>query len=194
MARRRKYEFKPDRKGAGILKRLYLTRLQRLNLLKWGLYGLVCLVCLVVQDVIMCKFSLFKATTDLVPMAVLLITVLVGSERGSIFVLTVSTLYWFSGSAPGAYCIVLMTFFGIAASLFRQSFWRRGFGSTLLCAGIALMLYEIGVFAAGIFLGLTLWSRFGICFLTGLMSWIIMVPLYPLAYKIGLIGGETWKE
>jgi hypothetical protein len=56
------------------------------------------------------------------------------------------------------------------------------------------MMYEIGVFAAGIFLGLTLWSRFGIFFLTGLMSWIIMVPLYPLAYKIGLIGGETWKE
>lgn len=194
MARRRKYEFKPDAKGASILKRLYLTRLQRLTLLKWGLYALVCLLCLVVQDVIMSGFSFFKATTDLVPMAVLLITVLVGSELGSVFVLTASTIYWFSGSAPGAYCIALMTFLGIAASLFRQSFWRRGFGSTVLCAGVALVLYEIGIFAVGIFLGLTLWSRIGIFVLTALMSWIVMVPLYPLAYKIGTIGGESWKE
>lgn len=194
MARRRRYEFKPDAKGSSLFKKLYLTRLQRLTLLKWGLYGLICLVCLVVQDVIMSKFSFFHATTDLVPAAVLLITVLVGSELGSVFVLTASTLYWFSGSAPGAYCIALMTFLGIAASLFRQSFWRRGFSSTVLCAGIALVLYEIGMFAVGIFLGLTLWSRVGVFVLTALMSWIVMAPLYPLAFKIGKIGGEPWKE
>ena len=30
--------------------------------------------------------------------------------------------------------------------------------------------------------------------LTALMSWVVMVPLYPLTYKIGQIGGEPWKE
>ena len=191
--RRKQPDFRPDSKVSW-LKKLYLTRLQRLVLLKWSLYGLVCLLGLVIQDVIMSKVSIFGATTDLVPMAILLITVLVGSECGSIFVLAASALYWFSGSAQGAYCIALLTFLGICASLFRQSYWRRGLSSTVLCAGIALMLYEIGVFLAGILLGLTLWRRVGIFLLTGLMTWVIMVPLYPLSYKIGKIGGEPWKE
>lgn len=30
MARRRKYEFRPDKTGPGLLSRLYLTKLQRL--------------------------------------------------------------------------------------------------------------------------------------------------------------------
>lgn len=193
-SRRRKYEFKPDEKGASWLKRLYLTRLQRLTLLKWGLYALVCVLLLVIQDVIMSRLSFYGATTDLVPAAILLITVLVGSEYGSIFVLTASTLYWCAGSSPGAYCIALMCFFGIFATLFRQVYWRRGFSSTVLCAGVALMLYELSVFLAGMLMGLTLWDRVFRFLLTGAMSWLIMLPLYPLAYKIGQIGGEPWKE
>ena len=191
---RRKYEFKPDAKGATWLKKLYLTKLQRLNLLKWSLYGLLCVFLLVIQDVIMSRFSFFGATTDLVPMAVLLITVLVGSEYGSVFVLVASTIYWFSGSAPGAYIIAIMSFFGIFATLLRQMNWRRGLGSIVLCAGGALLLYELGVFLAGILMGLTRWDRIGIFLLTTLLSWILMVPLYPLTYKIGQIGGEPWKE
>lgn len=191
---RRKYEFKPDSKGPSWLKKLYLTRLQRLNLLKWGLYGLLCVFLLVIQDVIMSRVSIFGATTDLAPMAILLITVLIGSEYGSTFVLIASALYWFSGSAPGAYVIALLTFFGIFGTLFRQLNWRRGLGSTVITAGGTLVLYELGVFLAGILMGLTRWDRIGIFISTALLSWIIMVPLYPLTYKIGQIGGEPWKE
>ena len=126
--------------------------------------------------------------------AILLISVLVGAEYGSIFVLVASTLYWFSGSAPGAYCIALLCFASIAVSLFRQAYWRRGFSSTVLCAGTALMIYEIGVFLAGMLLGLTQWGRFYRFALTGAMSWAVMIPLYPLCFKIGLIGGQPWKE
>lgn len=194
MAKRRTYEFKPDAKGPGFLKKLYMTRLQRLNLLKWSLYGLLCVFLVVIQDVIMSRVTIFGTTTDLGAAAILLITILIGSEYGSVFVLVASTVYWLSGSAPGAYCIALMTFFGIFATLLRQLFWRRGLGSTVICAGLALMAYEIGVFLAGMLLGLTLWSRFGAFVTTGLLSWAVMVPLYPLTYKIGLIGGEPWKE
>lgn len=194
MAKRRTYEFKPDAKGPGFLKKLYMTRLQRLNLLKWSLYGLLCVFLVVIQDVIMSRVTIFGTTTDLGAAAILLITILIGSEYGSVFVLVASTVYWLSGSAPGAYCIALMTFIGIFATLLRQLFWRRGLGSTVICAGLALMAYEIGVFLAGMLLGLTLWSRFGAFVTTGLLSWAVMVPLYPLTYKIGLIGGEPWKE
>ncbi len=192
--RQPKYEFRPDTLGSGWLKRLYMTRLQRLNILKWFLYALVCVLLLVLQDVILSRFQVLGATTDLAPAVILLISVLVGAEYGSIFVLVASTLYWFSGSAPGAYCIALLSFASIAVSLFRQAYWRRGFSSTVLCAGVALMVYETGVFLAGILLGLTQWGRFYRFALTGAMSWAVMLPLYPLCFKIGLIGGQPWKE
>ena len=41
---RKKYEFQPDKQGAGFFSKLYLTRKQRLSLLRWCLYALVLLV------------------------------------------------------------------------------------------------------------------------------------------------------
>lgn len=192
--KKRSYEFKPDSAGSGLLKKLYLTRLQRQRLLKWLLYAGVCVVLSVIQDVIMSRIRIFGATTDLVAAAILLITVVAGTEAGSLFALTASTLYFFSGSAPGAYVIALLSFLGIGAALFRQSYWHRGFTSTVLCAGLALMLYEVLLFGVGMFMGLTHWGRLPVFLLTGAMSCAVMLPLYPLARSIGKIGGETWKE
>ena len=192
--RQPKYEFRPDTLGSGWLKRLYLTQLQRLNILKWFLYALLCVLFLVLQDVILSRFQVLGATTDLAPAVILLISVLVGTEYGSIFVLVASTLYWFSGSAPGAYCIALLTLPGVLATMIRQVFWRRGLRSTVLCAGLALMLYEVVLFGIGVITGLTLWNRGLIFVFTGLVSWALMLPLYPLVYRIGKIGGEPWKE
>lgn len=190
---RKKQEFKQDAR-ASILKNFYMTRLQRLNLLKWALYAVVCVLLLVIQDVMMSRFSIYGASTDLAPMVILLITVLVGSEHGSIFALAASTIFWCSGSAPGPYCITQLTFLGVLATLIRQTYWRRGLRSTVLCAGVALMLYELSTFVIGLVMGLTLWSRVGVFLFTGLFSWALMVPLYPILYKIGKIGGEPWKE
>ena len=190
---RRNQEFKPDAR-AGILKNLYITKRQWLSLLRWGLYTLMCVVLLVIQDTMMSRVSFYGVSTDLAPMIILLITVLVGTEHGCLFVLIASSVYVFSGSAPGAYCIALLTLPGILATMFRQVFWRRGLRSTVLCAGFALMFYELVLFGIGLITGLTLWNR-GLVFLfTGLVSWALMVPLYPLIYRIGKIGGEPWKE
>ncbi len=190
---RRKPEFKPDSR-AGILKYVHLTRLQRLNLLKWAVYGVLCVLLLVLQDVIMSRISILGATTDLPAAIILLITVLVGSEYGGVFVLTASTIYWFSGSAPGPYSIGLLTFLGVFATLIRQVCWRRGLRSTVLCAGCALMLYEMIIYAIAVAMHLAPWTRIGAFALSGLFSWLLMIPLYPLTYKIGQIGGEPWKE
>ena len=197
MAQRRKrpnYEFKPDKNRVSLAKKLHLTQLQQLQVLKWSLYALVCLFLLVVQDVIMSKASIRGATTDLVPAAILLITVISDVYVGSLFAIIASTLFVFSGSAPGPYAIGYITVLGIAAAFFRQSFWRRGFRSNMLCAGLALLAYELAVYATGIFLGLTYWSRIGVFLLTWLLSFLVMLALYPLTRKIQRIGGETWRE
>ena len=190
---RRNQEFKPDAR-IGILKNLYITKKQWLNLLRWTLYAVICVLLLVIQDTLMSRASFFGVTTDLAPMAILLITVLVGTDCGSVFVLIASCIYWFSGSAPGAYCIALLVLPGILATMIRQVFWRRGLRSTVLCAGVALMVYEVVLFGIGLITGLTLWNRCLVFVFTGLVSWALMLPLYPIVYRIGKIGGEPWKE
>lgn len=187
-------EFKPDPKTATWTKTLRLTALQRLRLSKWALYGVCLLLCLVVQDVVMSRIRLFGGTTDLVVCAIFLITILEGTEVGSLFVLITSCLYFFSGSAPGAYSIGLLTFFGTAATLLRQMYLHRSRGAIVLCAALSVAAYELGLFVVGLFTGLTLASRLPSFLVTIAASILTLNPLYSLIYKIGTIGGTTWKE
>lgn len=187
-------DFKPDVNQATWIKTVRLTKQQQLRLTKWMLYVLAVILCLVVQDVIMSQISILGATTDLAVCAILLITVIEGTEIGSLFVLIASTLYYFSGSAPNAMCIGLMTFLGIGATLFRQLFWHRSKGSILLCASIALAGYEVGLFVVGITSELTHFGRLPAFLMTAVFSCLAMILLYPLILRIGLIGGNTWKE
>lgn len=187
-------DFKPDAKVSTWVKTARMTAQQRQRLLKWVLYVATIVLALVVQDVLMSQLNLFGGTTDLPVAVILLITVIEGTEVGSLFVLIASTLYYFSGTAPGAYCIGLMTALGIAAVIFRQLYWHRSKGSIVLCTGIALMGYELGLFGVGLFNELTLWSHFSAFVLTGIYSCASLLAFYPLIYKIGLIGGNTWKE
>jgi hypothetical protein len=192
--RRPTYEFKPDKERIPLSKKLHLTALQRKQVLMWSLNGLVCLFLLIVQNVIMSRISIGGATTDLVPMAILLICVVYDAYDGSLFGIIASTLYVFSGAAPGYYVIAYVTVLGVAAALFRQSLWRRGFRSNALCAGAALLAYELAIWGTGVFLSLTYWGRIGVFLLTWGLSFAVMLALYPLIRVIQKIGGETWKE
>lgn len=189
-----KAEFKPDNLESGLTKKLFLTQVQRDRMLKWGLYVGLILLFMMVQDVIMSQVRIFGGTTDLAVCIILLITVIEGIEVGSLFVLGASCFYYFSGSSPGPYCVGILTVLGIGACLFRQLYWHRNQGSIVLCAGLALMLYEIGIFVVGISTGLTRWDRFDTFLVTGLISILVMIPLYNLINRIGQIGGNTWKE
>lgn len=186
--KRRQYEFKPDPKGTNFFKKLYLTRLQRLRLLKWGLYGLLCLFLLVIQDSMLSSFRIFGATTDLAAAMIILIAIHEGLEKGGTFALIASLIYWCSGSAPGPYSIAYITFLTIGACYIRQSLWRRSFGSTGLCTIVIIYVYELAIFGTGIFQGLTIWTRLGVFLTTALMSCIVMVPMYPVVRAIGKIG------
>jgi len=192
--RPRQAEFKPDVMGSGWINKLHITHVQRDTLLKWGSYVGLCLLLCMIQDVIMSQIHIFGATTDLVVSAILLITVMEGVENGSIFVLLSSLFYFFSGSAPSPWCILILTFLGIGASIFRQMYLHRGLVSIVFCAGVALMGYEVTTYGIGLFLGLTYWERIFPFLITGGMSWAFMLALYPLIYRIGTIGGNTWKE
>lgn len=191
---KRNYEFRPDKTGPSLFSRLYLTRLQRLSVLKWLLYSLVLLILSVLQDVLLCRLDLWGATTDLVPCAVFIICVLEGAEHGSLFCLISALVYLFSGSSPGYHVLVLLPFLGVGASMFRQSLLRKSFGATVLCAGTALMIYELAIYAIALFLNLTHMGRFPVALITGGVTLAVIPILYPILVSIGKIGGETWKE
>lgn len=191
---RKKEEFRPDSLENSFWEQLYMTKLQRLHLLKWTLLVLLCIALLVIQDVIMSRVTIFGATTDLIPCVILLITVMEGINVGSIFVLVASVLYQLSGFSPGAFSVGIMSLLGIFATLFRQAYWYRSRNSILLCAGVAMVLYEMGIFTVGVLSELTNWYRFPSFLITGVLSWIVMIPLYSLIDRIGKIGGSTWKE
>ena len=156
--------------------------------------ALVLVAVSVVQDTILSRFRLFGATTDLVVCAILLGTVMFDPEQGCVFSLVSSTIYWFSGSAPGAYVIALITCPGVLLSILRHCYLREGFGSTTLCTVVGRLFYELAVFAMGLFLGYTTVSRLYVFCVTGALSLVVIPILYPLFSSIGKIGGESWKE
>ena len=199
MAKRRRrkqlaYEFKPDPKGTNYLKRLYMTRLQRLTILKWATFAMTGILMLVIQDVIMSQVRFSGATTDLPVAFILLVGIYEGLENGSVFTLASSLFYWFSGSAPTPICVAVLCVLVILIGLFRQLYWHRSFGSIAMCVSIAIMLYEMILFVIGLMSGLTILPRASVFALTGGITCITMLPMYPLVRLISKIGGVSWKE
>jgi len=194
MAKKNRYEFRPDKQSNDVLGKLLLTRQQFSRLLRWLLFSAVCLAGLVLQDTVMSRFHLFGATTDLVPALIFAVCILQGGESGCVFALVASLLYHFSGSAPGPYCIILITFLSVLAAIFRQAYLRRGFSALMLCSSGCMVIYEIAVFSIGLFLKQTYPERFGLFLLTAALTLLVLPAVYPILMSIGKIGGETWKE
>ena len=197
MAKRRRkkvYEFKPDRQETGLLKQLYLTRLQRMHLLKWACHAALCFLLLTIQDVIMSQFRFSGATTDLAVCAIFLIGLYEGTENGSLFALIASLVYLFSGSSPGAQCIALISCTTVVLNLLRQIYWHRSSGSILLCTCAGIVIYEMLNFLFGVFVGNTYMGRAGVFALVAAFTCAVAFPLYPLVKQISKIGGDTWKE
>lgn len=191
---KRKYEFKPDKLTSGILDKLYMTRQQRITLLKWVLYSVVLVVASLLQDVILCHMHILGATTDLVPCGIFLICMVLGTERGSLFALLASMLYQFSGTGPGYHAIAVITILCLLGAMFRQSYLRRDFFSCLLCAGVLVMIYELLIFFFAMLIGQTHFTRVYVALFTGLFSLAAIPIYYPIANAIDKIGGETWRD
>ena len=191
---RRKYEFRPDPTGFDWASKLLLTPKQRRSVLKWLLYCLVCVAGLVLQDSMLARVRFLGGGFELAPALIILICVLEGCENGSVFALLGAMVYVFSGSGQDRYCIGLLTLAAVLAAAFRQGYLRRSVGSDLICVGGAMVLYELALFVAGLFLELTYGGRWGVFVMTALISTLAAGVLYkPLKY-IGTIGGNLWKE
>jgi hypothetical protein len=191
---KKNYEFKPDKEGPDLLSHLYLTQKQRRNLLKWGLYALVLVVLSVLQDVLLCQVRIFGGTTDLVPCAIFTICILEGAEKGAPFTLAAVLAYLFSGSTAGFHVVPIMTALAICVTIFRQSYLQKGFSATILCAALAMVVYEMAVYLIALVLGQTFPARWSVAFMTAVLSVFIVPVLHPILVSIGKIGGETWKE
>ena len=191
---KRKYDFRPDNLRSTILSKLYLTPKQRKSILRWLLLCLLPLAASVLQDVILCRLQLFGATTDLVPCAIILICVILGTDSSCLFVLLAALAYQFSGTSPGYYVVPLITVLAILLSMFRESFLRKSFSSVMLSAGTAVVLYEMLLFVVGFVFGNTRADRWSVFLVTAVLSLITLPILYPMVKTIAKIGGETWKE
>lgn len=190
---KRKRDFKPDR-TEGTLKKLYLTPTQRKGLLKWILISLFLVFLSLLQDVVLCRVEIFGATFDLVVCGILVCAMFFKPETTAIFTIISSTVYYFSGTAPGTYVIALITGLGTLLCIFRINYLQRRFSSTFLCAAVGVMLYELAVFAIGLFIGITTIHRFGVFAVCGLLSVLVIPVVYPIFLSICKIGGESWKE
>lgn len=191
---KRKYEFRPDKPNTDLFSRLYLTKTQRLTILRWILYAALLLVLSVIQDVVLCKVNVLGASTDLVPCAIILICVQMGADRSCIFSLIAATLYQFSGMSPGYYVIALIPLCGVLAAVLHQSFFRKSLSSTLLCSCAAVVLYEACVLGFGLLFRNTIAARSLSFFITALLSLLSYPVLYPLTNAIEKIGEKLWKD
>lgn len=191
---KRKYEFRPDRSQTSFFSRLIPTPKQRSQLLKWSLYSLLLLALSLLQDVVLCRVKILGATTELVPCAIMLITILEGTQSGSIFCLVATALYIFSGSAPGYYVLPGVTILALALTMLRQSYLSPSFGTAMACLIPGVLLYEMLVFVVELVFGNTTAARFMAFWLKGWLSLAAAPLIYPIAAAIKKTGGEPWKE
>ena len=191
---KRKYEFKPDRTGSGILSKLYITPKQRLSILKWVLTAAVVVLVSIIQDATLSRFRPFGAPTNVTVVAMLLLCIMLDADVGSVFILAASAFYWFSGSAPGPYVIAVLSVIGIMASIIYQAYLYDSFGSILICTTLAVFAYELLIFGLGCFLEFTTGDRLITHLLGAGLSVCVAPVLYPVFKAIDKIGGNTWNE
>ena len=191
---RKKSEFRPDSSIRNWTQRLYLSPQQQKRYLKWILLAVLSVLSLLLQDVLFSRISIYGSTVDLVPCALIVICVMQGIESGCVFLLIGALVYYFSGSSPGVYVILLIPVLGCVAAAFRQAYLRKGFRTTMMCSGIAVVLYEIISFLAALILGITRLGRFNVILGTAAMSLLSLPVLFLLVRGIAKIGGDSWKE
>lgn len=192
--KRKNTEFKPDSQRRDLVHRLYLSPQQQKKYLKWLLFSLLSLLMLVLQDVLFSQISIYGATVDMVPCVLLMIGVLQGAAEGCVFLLVSSLIYYLSGSSPGVYVILLIPLFGAVAAAFRQAYLRKGIRTTMMCSGIAFIMYETLSLLIALLLGVTRLSRAYVMALSAGMTLLTLPLVLLLTWGICKIGGDQWKE
>ena len=90
--------------------------------------------------------------------------------------------------------MALIPVLALLTAMFRQSYFRRSFGSVALCVTAAVVLYEMLVFACGLIFVNTVPFRAIRFLLTGLLSALAIPVIYPITNAIEKIGEKSWKD
>ena len=164
--------------GTTVFCRLFLTRRQCRNLLKWVLLALGYLAVQVLQDVAISRVRLFGGCPDVTVAYLLLACVLLGPDRGGLFALCAG---------------VFRSLSGVFLSAFRRAYLRRRFRTELLCCWLGLAVHKAVVYGLGLFLGYTALARWpsAVGGLVGEMAACAL--LYPVVNATGNLGGEPWN-
>ena len=180
--------------GTSLMGKLYITKQQRKNILRWALSFLVFFLVLVCQDVIFSRITVFGAVINFVPAVILLISLTAGVESGCVFALCASLFWSFSGAVLGSVSIFLLTAEAAFLGALRQSSFPKNWTSIMLCCFVGLLLHELLRFFLALFLGYTPWAFWYQALITSFLSFWSCPVLYPLIRAIGRIGGSQWNE
>ena len=102
--------------------------------------------------------------------------------------------YLFSGSAPGPQVLVLVTVLGVCTAALRQNYLQPGLRSAMLCTLLAMVTYELGIFAFCLLLGQVTGGRLPAFLISAVLSPLAVPVLYVITRPIMAIGGRSWKE
>ena len=89
---------------------------------------------------------------------------------------------------------MLAVVLAVLLCMFRQAYLQNSFGTAMLCTAAGMVIYELGVFAIGLFLKLTVPGRIAGFLITAVLSLIAAPVLYFIIRSISTVGGEKWKE
>lgn len=180
--------------GTTLMGKLYITRIQRQKLLKWGLYALVFLVLLVLQDSVLSRLHPLEGSIQPVSAMILLVCVLETPEAAGGFALATGLFWCLSGAELGSASVLLLPAIGMTLSAFRMANLRGRFSSAFLCCGAGLLAHDGLRFLLALFLGYTRTTYLPAAAVTWAVSWMLSALLYLPAKSIGKIGGQTWTE
>lgn len=159
------------------------------NALMWALYGVLFLFMTVFQTVTFGRLRVFGVKLSLIPVALACIAMHVGGERGAIFGLVAGTFWCLTGAAGGALHIVLLSLGGAVVGYACDRYLRRNFFSALLMSLGTLLVCQIVLSLAQVFLGhVALTAGLLLALRQVGLSLLTMPPLYLAAWGIRKAG------
>lgn len=172
-----------------MLDKLYITPRQWLRILRWTLYALLFLLAMMAQTVVFGNRTILGVQPDLVPVVIVCVCLREGAERGGLYALLCSLLWWLSGADQGSLCIAVLTVLPVLGSILCRAFLSEEYLPCLCLTVLTLLVEQSAMF----FLRYMFGGADGILFWKTLLPCVLVSTLaQPLVYflvkRIASIG------
>ena len=173
-----------------MLKHVHLTKTQWKSILKWSLYALVYLLVLVLQGVVLGKLPVFGAKLSPLPLYLVIVCIREGPERGGLFVLLGTLLWYLSGADYGNLSLAILPIGSILAAILCRAVLTVRLMSTWVCCLLISLIHESLIFAFKLILPPGISPDYYLRVLVpGVLLSLVTVPLMYFAAKaISRIG------